>query len=109
MRALLFTLFFCASAAVSAQCPGKTQGASEVLTPTIRALLMLERPAVLSVAEWEKVIENPDNWQDLQVKIYEEESIDRCDLPPMDWYILLPGRRPPDKDPRLVASRSTLE
>ena len=65
---------------------------------------MLERPTTVTVAQWEKIIENPDNQQDLQIKLYEEETIDRCDLPPMDWYTILPGRRPPEKEPRLMPS-----
>lgn len=101
MRKLLFCPLLFAPLLLSAQCPGDSTGRRELLTPTVRALLMLERPATLSVEQWEKVIENPNNWMDLQIKIYEEETIDRCDLPAADWYIILPGRRPPEKDPRL--------
>jgi|GEM_PF-3144159 len=102
MRVLVFILFIGNTVALSAQCPDGPSSGNEVLTPTIRALLMLECPAALSIPEWEKVIENPDNWQALQIKIYEEETIDRCELPPASWYILLPGRRPPEKEPLIV-------
>ncbi len=102
MRTLFILCLLLASVRLRAQCPP----ADQLFTPTIRALLMLERPTTVSVAQWEKIIENPDNRHDLQIKLYEEETIDRCDLPPMDWYIILPGRRPPEKDPRLLPSTS---
>lgn len=104
IRTALFNLFLLAPMWLCAQCPAELARASEPLTPTIRALLMLERPTTMSVEQWAKIIENPDNRHDLQIKLYEEETIDRCDLPPMDWYIILPGRRPPEKDPHLVPS-----
>ncbi len=100
-RAFLLNLFLLAPVWLCAQCPIELSRMSE-LTPTIRALLMLERPATVSVEQWAKVIENPNNRQVLQIKIYEEETIDRCELPPGDWYILLPGRRPPEKEPFAV-------
>jgi hypothetical protein len=102
MRVPFFILLLCAPAFVCAQCPDELSRNTPALTPTIRALLMLERPAAMSVEQWEKVIENPNNRQDLQIKIYKEETIDPCDLPPNDWYIILPGRRPPEKDPRVA-------
>lgn len=100
MRSLFLLLALCIAASLKAQCPLERNE----LTPTIRALLQLERPAALSVQQWEKVIENPDNLQDLRVKIYEEDRFGPCALPPADWYILLPGRRPPEKEVHVVPS-----
>ena len=98
IRSVILALLLFAPLLLSAQCPDQAPVTSEALTPTIRALLMLERPAALSVEQWTKVIENPDNHQDLQIKIYQEETIDPCEFPPNDWYIMLPGRRPAEKE-----------
>jgi hypothetical protein len=78
----------------AAQCP---DGAS-ALTPTIRALLMLERPAVITAEQWTKVIENPANRQDMPVVIYEQDRFDPCELPQGWWYVMYAGERPEEKE-----------
>ncbi|WKZ66402.1 MAG: hypothetical protein QY325_00415 [Flavobacteriales bacterium] len=78
----------------AAQCPDR----SSDLTPTIRALLMMERPAVLTAEQWTKVIENPANRQDMQVVIYEEDRFDPCELPQGWWYVMHAGVRPKVKE-----------
>ncbi|MBL7982590.1 MAG: hypothetical protein JNL52_12360 [Flavobacteriales bacterium] len=72
------------------------------LTPTIRALLMLEKPATVTEEQWVKIIDNPANRMDMPIIIYQEETIDLCDLPEGYWYLPLPGRRPLEKQPKLA-------
>ncbi len=95
MRTLLLPLLLLVAAVTNAQCSPD----STLLTPTLRALLTLERPATVSVEQWEKMIENPANRLDLPITIYEEDTMDTRELPKAQWYILLPGRRPPEKQP----------
>jgi hypothetical protein len=79
---------------MAAQCP---HGA-RALTPTIRALLMLEKPDALSEEQWTKVIENPANRQDMPVVIYEQDRFDPCELPQGWWYVIYAGERPEEKE-----------
>ncbi len=104
MRSFLFSLLLFVPLLLSAQCPGAPHSTTGELPPTLRALLMMERPATMSVEQWKKIIENPGNWIDLPVKVYEEETIDLCELPSSIWCFILPGRRPPEKDPYLLPS-----
>jgi len=78
----------------AAQCP---DGASD-LTPTIHALRMLEKPAVLTEEQWTKVIENPANRQIMEVVIYEQDRFDPCELPQGWWYVMYAGERPEEKE-----------
>lgn len=87
----------CYAQCASAQCPV----AASDLTPTIRALLMLEKPAVLTEEQWAKAIENPANRQDMQVVIYEEDRFNPCELPQGWWYVIYAGKRPVGKEVRI--------
>lgn len=89
----------CCAQCASAQCPDRASD----LTPTIRALLMLERPEALTEEQWAKVIENPANRQDMQVVIYEQDRFDPCELPQGWWYVMYAGERPEGKEVGVVA------
>ena len=87
-----------------AQCPDT----DPALTPTIRALLMLEKPAALTEEQWTKVIVNPANRLDMDIVIYEEDRFDPCELPKSWHYVLYAGRRPKEKEFVSAAGTHTL-
>jgi hypothetical protein len=89
---------------LAAQCAGDPATSQQALSPTIRALLMLEKPATVNEEQWVKIIENPANRMDMPIMIYQEETIDLCDLPEGYWYLPLPGRRPLEKQPKLATA-----
>ena len=100
---LLKTLCLLALACVVSQATAQEGASPGELTPTLRALLMLERPATVTEEQWTRVIEQPANRLDLPITIYEEETIDLRELQKAQWYIMLPGRRPPEKQPQVAA------
>jgi hypothetical protein len=98
IRSICVVMLACSVHCAAAQCTDLTSD----LTPTIRALLMLEKPASLTEEQWIKVIENPANRAEMPVFIYKEDSFDPCELTQGWWYILIAGKRPAEKEVRLL-------